>query len=94
MKSVVALAHYGECTKELISGLPNFGSTETFGARAEKRTVLAKKTAADVLPLSLLSGLLAISKTNCGECNTGAQRAHAGTRGMRAQPPIFVSLLA
>ena len=56
-KSAVALAHSQECTKELISGLPNFGSMETFGPRAEKRNVLGEKTAADVLPLSLLSGL-------------------------------------
>ena len=39
----------------------NFGSMGTFGARAEKRNVLRKKTAADVLPLALMSGLLAIS---------------------------------
>ena len=56
-KSAVALAHSRECTKELISGLPNFGSMETFGARAEKRNVLGKKTAADVLPYALLPGL-------------------------------------
>ena len=31
----------------------------TFGARAEKRNVLRNKKAADVLPLALLSGLLA-----------------------------------
>ena len=43
---------------ELLSGLPNFGSMETFGARTEKRKVLDKKTAADVLPWALLSGLV------------------------------------
>ena len=31
-----------ECAKELISGLPNFGSMEVFGAKAEKRNVLGK----------------------------------------------------
>ena len=41
-KSVVALAHSRECTKELISGLPNFGSMEMFEARAEKRNILRK----------------------------------------------------
>ena len=70
-KSAVALAHPRECTKELIAGLPKFGSMKTFGARAEKRRVLVKKTTADVLPLSMLSGLLAISVFFCGSCNTG-----------------------
>ena len=59
MKSAVALAHSRKCTKELLFGLPKFGSIETFGARAEKRNVLTKKTAADVLPCALLSGLSA-----------------------------------
>ena len=42
-KNAVALARSRECTKELISGLPNFGSMESLGARAEKRKVLRKK---------------------------------------------------
>ena len=58
--------------KELISGLPNYGSMETFGARAETRNVLMEKTAADVLPCALIARLLAISVYFCGQCNTGA----------------------
>ena len=68
-KSAVALAHSWECTKELIPGLPNFGSVGTFGAKAEKRNVLRKKTAANVLPVSLQSGLFFLFR---GQCNTGA----------------------
>ena len=67
-KSAVALAHSRECTKELISGLPNFGSMETFGAR-QKNEMSSGKKAADVLPLALLSGLFFVF---CGQRNTGA----------------------
>ena len=43
-ESDVALAHPLACTKELMSGLPFFGSMATFGARrAEKRNVLRKQ---------------------------------------------------
>ena len=40
-------------------------------ARAGKRNVLGKKTAADVRPLALWSGRLAISALLYGQCNTG-----------------------
>ena len=46
---------------------------EPFGARAEKRKVLVQKMAADVLPLSLLSGLLPNISFFSGECNTGVR---------------------
>ena len=76
-KSAVALAHSRECTKELISGLPNFGSMETFGARAEKRYVLTKETSPDKLPCASLSGHLAIISAFISEqCNTGASESH------------------
>ena len=42
--------------------------------RTEERKVLVKKTAADVIPVSLLSGVLAISVFFRGQCNTGALR--------------------
>ena len=50
-KGAVALAHLRECTKELISALPIFGSMEAFGAGAQKRKILVKKSAADVIPV-------------------------------------------
>ena len=34
-ETAVALPHSRECTKEPISALPNYGSKEKFGARAE-----------------------------------------------------------
>ena len=42
-KRAVASAHSRECTKELISGLPNFGEMETFVAGAEKQKVFWKR---------------------------------------------------
>ena len=42
-KSANDLAHSLECTKGLISALPDLFSMETFGARAEKRNALRKK---------------------------------------------------
>ena len=59
-KRAVALAHSRRCTKELISTLLSFGSMVTFEARGDKGKALVEKTAADVLPMSLLSGLLCV----------------------------------
>ena len=87
-KSAVDLAHSRECTKELISGLPIFGSMETFGARAEERNVLGKKTAADALPLALLSGLLFVF---CGQCNTGVLHCSQESVALRRKLTGFVS---
>ena len=42
-KSDIALTHSRKCTKELISALPNLGSMETLGARADKRNFLGEK---------------------------------------------------
>ena len=42
-KRAVALTHSRGCTKELISGLPNFGSLETFGAREKNEMSSGKK---------------------------------------------------
>ena len=42
-ESAVALAHSPECTKDLMSALPNVGSFGTFGARAENETSSGKK---------------------------------------------------
>ena len=58
-KSGVALAHAQECTKELIyiwSAI--FLRARNGRARAQKRNILRKKTAADVLPSALLSGFV------------------------------------
>ena len=52
---------------------------ETFGARAEKRNVLRKKTAADVLPLALLSGFfLCIVGSATQVCTSLALRDFSG----------------
>ena len=42
-ETAVGLSHSRECTKEPISALPNDGSKEKFGARAELRNVLQEK---------------------------------------------------
>ena len=42
-ETAVALPHSRECTKEPISALPNYGSREKFGAKAELRNVLQEK---------------------------------------------------
>ena len=42
-ETAAALPHSRECTKEPISALPNNGSMEKFGARAELRSVLQEK---------------------------------------------------
>ena len=47
-ETAVALAHSRECTKELISALPNIGLMGKFGARAELRNVLQEKKTGQV----------------------------------------------
>ena len=42
-ETAVALLHSRECTKEPMCALPNYGSREKFGARAELRNVLQEK---------------------------------------------------
>ena len=42
-ETAVALPHSRECTKEPISALPNYGSKEKFGAKAELRSILQEK---------------------------------------------------
>ena len=43
-RKVLSLWHtHGSCTKKLISALPNYGSTELFGARAEQQGSYRKK---------------------------------------------------
>ena len=65
-KSAVALAHSRECTKELISGLPNFGSMETFGARHKNEMSPGKKRRQTCFYL-LRDFFFVFS----GQCNTG-----------------------
>ena len=74
-----------ECTKERIPGLPKFGSMESCGARAEKRNVLRKKTAADVLPASLLSGLFFVFFWQCNK--GGVQCSRGSSRPPPPRPP-------
>ena len=75
-KNAVALVCARECAEELESGLLKFGSMETFVATVEQKTKNPReKTAADVLPLSILSGRLAILAFCRGECNTGGPRS-------------------
>ena len=50
MKTAVAWPHSRGCTKEPISAAPNYGSKETFGARAELRNIPQDKTGVEVLP--------------------------------------------
>ena len=75
-ESAVALTHPRECTQELISALLNFASMGTFGAIEQKDEMSSgKRTVADVVPVSLLSGVLAVSVFFfCGECDTGVLR--------------------
>ena len=87
-ESAVALTRSRECTKELIPTLPQFGSMGTFGATAEKRNVLRKtKTAADVVPVSLLSGMFSLrfmgSARQVGGC--AEERAKAATGAGQSQ---------
>ena len=42
-ETAVTLPHSRECTKEPIPALPNYGSKEKCGARAELRNVLKEK---------------------------------------------------
>ena len=69
-KRAVALAHSRECTMELIPGLPNFNSMETFGARAEKRNVLGKNGGRRA-SIGFDVGTFGNISFFCGQCNTG-----------------------
>ena len=67
-ESAVALPHSRECAKELISALPNYGSKEKFGARAELLNVLQEKN------MSRCGSNCQVDRLRfffCGQCNTG-----------------------
>ena len=75
-KSAVALTHSRECTRELISSLPNLGSIEMlmFGAWAEKRRVLVKKKGDRRVYIGYDVGTFGNTICFSGGCNTGASR--------------------
>ena len=58
-----------ECTKEQISALPNFGSKEKSGARAELRDIVKEKLV-EVVPVVDLIACVSFFR---GHCNTGGE---------------------
>ena len=86
--SVVALAHSRECIKELISGLPKFGSMEKFGARAEKTTCPQEKNGGKRASIGFVVGIFFVF---CGQCNTGVLYSSKESVALRRTLTGFVS---
>ena len=77
MESAVTLAHSQEFPKEPIVSLNTSGLMDSFGARAQKPMTPEKISVVDVVLVSSLSRVSAISLL-CGQQNKGKQppRAH------------------
>ena len=95
-RKLLSPCHSRECTKEPISALPNYGSKEKFGAKAELRNILQEKKKMRGRGGSSYRFDRKIGKKSffCGQCNTGLTPYHRRSYPLTATVRAFQAFIA